>query len=301
MIGLDQLVHFLDDRLQGSAGIFFFDQAAGKTGGGGGLTVHHVNFSGGGAQRERVVTVGRGAAHDVMCCGGSLAQHHQGHGNVGLLDRKNQRLAQSQQFCFFGDISHIDAAGVLEPYDWHPVAAAVDHKFVHFDQPLAVQFAADARVRGVFRIILAEKSLAVANDAYQKAVHFNQPGVDFGAVIRTVFHVLAAVYNASQDFVKIVHLFLVGRQQAINVIGGQARLFRLGYAEKFGVVARHVLHVVLEPVEHPFLGFVYVTEKSGFIVMDINASRRFDLVLLGGGNQLLGAFQVKKALGGHTA
>jgi len=44
IVFLDQFVHFLDDRLEGSSSSFFFYQAAGKAGSGCRFAVHHVNF-----------------------------------------------------------------------------------------------------------------------------------------------------------------------------------------------------------------------------------------------------------------
>ena len=91
------------------------------------------------------------------------------------------------------------------------------HEFIHFDQSLAVQFAADAGIRCIFGIILSEESLPVTDDAYQKTVHFYQAGINLRTVIRTIFHVLAAVCQTCQDFVKVVHLFLVEGKQAIKI------------------------------------------------------------------------------------
>ena len=71
-----------------------------------------------------------------------------------MLDRVHQRLADAEQFRLFGNVAHVDAGRVLEPDHRHPVAGAQGHEFVHLDQSLAVELAANAWVIRVLRITL---------------------------------------------------------------------------------------------------------------------------------------------------
>jgi hypothetical protein len=190
--------------------------------------------------------------------------------------------------------------GVLEPDNGHPVPPAEGDELVHLDQALAVELAADARIVGIFGIVLPQKSLAVADDSPPESVDFDQPGVDLGAVARTVFHVLAAVHQTGQDLVEIIHLLLVEGHQAVEVLGGKRGGFGFGHPEKFGIVGRHVLHVVLESVQHLFL-FSYTYRKkpvsSWWILTDPGGLALNCLAA----SISLGPFQVEIALGRHAA
>ena len=121
-------------------------------------------------------------------------------------------------------------------------------KLIHLNQSLAVEFAADARIVGIFGIVLAEKSLSVADHAHKEPIEFDQSGVNLGAVTRTVFHMLTAVNQARQHLVEIIHGFLVKRDQMIEVFLREAGRFGLGYAKKFRLVGRHVFHIVFDTV-----------------------------------------------------
>jgi hypothetical protein len=92
--------------------------------------------------------------------------------------------------------------GILKPDNGNAVAPAKGHELVHFDQPLAVELAADAGIIGIFGIVRFEKSLTVADAADQESVHFDQAGVDFGPVVRLELQVLAAVHQPGQDLVE---------------------------------------------------------------------------------------------------
>ena len=210
--------------------------------------MHHVNFGRGGSQGKGIMAVGRGAAHDIMRGGSSLSQQNQHHGDTGLLNRINQRLSKPQQFGFLGDIAHIDAAGILKPDDGDPIPAAMRDKLIHFYESLAVEFAADSRIISIFGIILAEKPLAVTDDAYQKSVHLDQPRIDLGTIIRPILHMFAAVNQTRQDFVKIIHGFLIKGYQVIEIFLRKSRFFGFGHAEKFGIIGRHVFHIFLDAV-----------------------------------------------------
>ncbi len=105
--------------------------------------------------------------------------------------------------------------------------------------------------------------------SHQKAVHLAQTGVDFGAVIRPEFHVLAAVHQARQNLVETVNLFLVEGNQAVEVLGRKTGRLGFGHPEELGIVGRHILHVLLEAVQHPGLLLVNISEKTGFIIVDL--------------------------------
>ncbi len=112
---------------------------------------------------------------------------------------------------------------------------------------------------------------------------------------------LAAVHQPRQHLVEVVHLLLVEGNQAVEILGAEGGLLGLGHPEKFGVVGRHVLHVVLEAVQHFGFLLVDIAEKTGLVVVDLHRSGGFDLELLGCRDQRLGALFVEVAFRGHAA
>ncbi len=104
------------------------------------------------------------------------------------------------------------------------------------------------RIRG----ILPPASLVVADHPHQVSVHFHKARVDFRAVIGFVFHVFAAVHQAGQDLAKVIDLLLVKRNQAGHIFGGKCRFLGFRHPEELGIVCRHILHIIFEPIQNPF-------------------------------------------------
>ena len=82
---------------------------------------------------------------------------------------------------------------------------------------------------------------------------------------------LAAVDQAREDLVEDVGLFLVERQQVIEVARRKLRLGRLGHAEELRVVGRNRAHVFLDAVEDAFFLVVDAREEAGRVVMGLDA------------------------------
>ena len=97
----------------------------------------------------------------------------------------------------------------------------------------------------------------------------------------------AAVHDACQDFIEVIHLFLIEGHQAIQVFGREAGILGFRHTEKFRVIRRHVLHIILQTVQNTGLLFVNIAKKTCFIIVDLDGTGRRHLVLFGGVDQLL--------------
>ena len=129
--------------------------------------MHDIDLGRWRTQGKGVVIIGCGSSHDVMCSRCSFSQDNAHMGDIGLLDGVNQGLSQAQKFSLFSNISNINTGGILKPDNGDPVSTALGDEFIHLDQALAVKLPANARVGCVFRIVCAQKSLVVSDEAHQ--------------------------------------------------------------------------------------------------------------------------------------
>ena len=240
-----------------------------------------------------------GPSHDVMGRGSSLSEYNAYHGHIGLLNGVYERLSQGQQFRLFRNVSHIDAARVLKPDDGNPVSPAEGDEFIQLDQSLAVELSPYAWIGCILGIVLAQKSLSIANKPHQKTINLGQSGINFRTIIRSEFHVLAIIKKPGQHLVKVVTPLLVKGHDVVNVLPGKFGLFGDIHPEEVGVVSWHHIHVLFQSVEDTLLRVIDLLKKPRFIMVDGNAPRWHLLEMTRGVNQLFRTLLIKISLGAH--
>ena len=300
MVAVDERVHALDHGVEGTAGRVLLGGAAGVGGDGRGLAVHDLDLGGGGAEGEGIVAVGGGAAHHVVGRRRPLAQHHQHHRHVGLLDRVDEGLAQAEHLGLLGPLADVDPRRVLEPHHGQPVPAAQGDELVHLDEALPVELTAHARIVAVVGIALPQIALAVADAADEPAVDLADPGEHLGAVIGPELQPLAAVDEPREDLVEVVDLLLVRGQQMVQVVDGERGVLRRRRAEELGPVGGRRAHVLFQAVEHPGLFVVDPREEAGGVVVGGGVAGRARGERAGLLDQLFDHSGVEPALGGHA-
>ena len=134
----------------------------------------------------------------------------------------------------------------------------------------------------------------------QKTVDLGQTRVDLWPVVRTVLHVFTAIDQTGQNVVETVGLFLVHREQPVQIVGGKLGFPGFRHAEHFRMIGGHVAHVGLQAIEYFFFFFIDIPEKSGLVVMDFGRTRRCHLELGGRLDQLLDTFFVKISFGSYN-
>ena len=240
-----------------------------------------------------------------MRSGGALAERDLHHRQLAGLDGIDQALAEAEELRALSVVADVDTGGILDPQHRDAVTGAEGDKFVHLDEALAIQLAANAHRLTVGRHLILgvvhQHTLIVSDNADEQTVDLGKAGDHLGAVAVLILHELGAVEKTRQDLDHVVGALLVEGNDAVEVVGVEHGLLGIVNAEELGIVSGQHGHVLTDTGEHALFIGVDLAEEAGLAIVDGDSAGDVALEVLLRLDERLGSLLIHMTLGAHAA
>ena len=238
--------------------------------------MHDIVFAGGRSETERIVFFALRAAENIVRRCAALAQRNLKKRRFTVLNRVDQRLAETEKLCLLCNIVHINTAAVLKPDHRNPVSLAEHHKLTHLDEALTIELAANTNcIRTAILRIVHKEPLLIGDDTYKQTIQARDATDHFRAIVRLIFIKLARVGKAGDDLINIIGALRIHGNDTVQIIRRKSGLHRRRDPEKLKIKTRNVAHVFAQCISNGDIILTDLSEKAGNIMVCLYTAGRW--------------------------